>query len=376
MDKKSPGVISLLSDLVSIDSQSFKGNKAIIALLKGWFKAYECTTQDWITQSDDVQGQNLIVKIPGKSSEKSLVFVGHMDTVPVGDLWETNPFILEDQGGKLYGRGTCDTKGGVASLIEAVLTLPDQPTHDIYLLFDGDEEKTWAGLKKYKKSLSLKSPYFICIEPTDHQLCIADRSILSFEVHTFGVSLHASYATPEVNNQQSAIYKMQHVIAVLIDDANSLARENDEVMGTNTQNLGMIQGGIAQNVIPEFCKLQIDRRLLSSRNLEDELVRIKELVYQVDPTAKVTRVVGEKGFSTSKEEVVVQNVLKSVCKKYPKAITTSFQAMSEGAICQDKGPVMVLGPGSIKQAHVANEFIESQDLFHFVHIFQDIMLAV
>src|SRR5260221_9317009 len=144
MQKKSPGVIKLLSDLISIDSQSHKGNKKITTLLKEWFVDYEWSLQDWITEEDDVKGQNLIVKISGLSSEKSLVFIGHMDTVPIGDLWETDPFILEEQEGKLYGRGASDTKGGVASLIEAVFSLSEKPAYDTYLVFDGDEERVWT----------------------------------------------------------------------------------------------------------------------------------------------------------------------------------------------------------------------------------------
>lgn len=375
MSKKSPGVIKILSDLVAIDSQSYKGDKKIIALLKEWFKDYDCTVQDWVTQEDGVKGQNLIVKIPGKSSDKSLVFVGHMDTVPIGEAWETNPFILEEQEGKLYGRGASDTKGGVASVIEAVFGLSEQPAYDTYLVFDGDEERVWEGLTKYKKSLKLKNPQFICIEPTDRNLCIAARSILEFDVVTTGKAEHASFSTPEVSRSSNAIYKMQEVMDVLAQDAMRLAKENDPIMGSNTQNFGIISGGSARNVIAESCTLIVDRRLLPHMDLIQEVKRLATLVSEVDKKVVVRSTFAQKGFATSADSEFVGMVLSSLRKVYTKAQTTCFQAMSEGAILQDLGDVVVLGPGSIAQAHVENEFVEVQDLFHFVHIFQDIMMT-
>src|SRR5579862_2874452 len=103
-------VVTLLSKLVSIDSRSSKDNIPIIRLLQKYFKNYSQTIQKWIRE-DGIKGENLIVKIPGKTSLSCIVFVCHMDTVPPSDAWETNPFILEEIEGRLYGLGTCDTKG-------------------------------------------------------------------------------------------------------------------------------------------------------------------------------------------------------------------------------------------------------------------------
>ena len=119
--QRNDSVITLLSDLVAIDSQSHKGNREIISYLSKLFPHYEQTRESWVRESDGVQGENLLVKIPGKNHEQSLVFVCHMDTVPTSSAWETDPFILEEKEGKLYGLGACDTKGGVAAVIEAAL---------------------------------------------------------------------------------------------------------------------------------------------------------------------------------------------------------------------------------------------------------------
>lgn len=373
--QKPKGVIQILSKLVSIDSQSYKGNQEIISLVKEWFGDYACQVQDWVCNEDDAKGQNLIVKIAGLSSEKSFVFVCHLDTVPVGNLWETDPFILEEQEGKLYGRGTADTKGGIASLIEAVFTLGSQPTYDTYLVFDGDEERTWTGLKKYLKSLKIQNPQFICIEPTDKNVCIAARSILEFDITTSGKAEHASFATPEISKATNAIYKMQEVMEVLTQDAIRLGEEKDLIMGSNTQNFGLITGGTARNVIAQSCSLWVDRRLLPQKDLQQEIKRLTSLAQAIDKKAVLRITFAQKGFATDPTSDLVERILSCVSKKYPKAQTTCFQAMSEGALLQDVGDVVVLGPGSIAQAHVANEFVETQDIFNFSQIFKDIMLA-
>jgi len=372
--KHRDNVIKILSDLVAIDSQSHKGNIKIIDFLSLLFNDYDKTEQNWVRESDGVKGKNLIVKIPGKSSKHSLVFICHMDTVPTSSAWETDPFILEEQEGNLVGLGASDTKGGVASLIEAVFTLQSQPAYDTYLVFDGDEEVTWTGLQKYKKSLKIENPHFIAIEPTDKNLCVSSRGALEFTVQTHGVSQHANSATPEVNEKLSAIFKMYKVMDILIKDADKLAYEHDPILGSNTQNLGVISGGSASNVIPDFCTLRVDSRLLSKYDTLKERVRLKKLIKGIDKACETINIFAQNGFNTSQIDPFVNLTLSVLKEYYPKAINTYFQAMSEGAILKDKGDILVLGPGSIKQAHVANEYVGSKDLFSFVHIFQKIML--
>lgn len=373
---RNDSVIKLLSDLVAIDSQSYKGNVAIIAFLSDLFKDYEQTHQPWVRDQDDVKGENLIVKIPGNSAEHCLVFVCHMDTVPTSSAWETDPFILEESGGNLYGLGACDTKGGVAALIEAIFSLSEKPAYDTYVVFDGDEEVAFTGARKYKNHFSLKNPVFIAIEPTDQQICIAARTSLSFTVTTYGKSQHASYATPEVNNADSAIFKMAKIMDMLIQDAQRLSSEKDPLMGTNVQNLGVIQGGTAGNVIPDRCELSISRRLLLTREIPAEIERLTQLIHEVDTTATFTVKMGEKGFLSSENSPLAKITLHSMQQYFPQTKFVCFQAMSEVSMFQDRGDVVVLGPGSISLAHKANEYINAQELFQFITVYQKIMQEI
>lgn len=369
-------VIQILSDLVAIDSQSHKGNEEIISYLSKLFAGYSQLQQSWVRDIDNVQGKNLIVKIPGKNNKHSIVFVCHMDTVPTSSAWETDPFILEEKEGNLYGLGACDTKGGVAALIEAVITLSDKPAYDTYLVFDGDEEVRFTGAKFYHKHLSLSNAHFVAIEPTDKNICIGARSSFSAELITYGKAQHASFGSPEVNESQSAVYKMYKIMGALMEDAKELAKESDPIMGSNSQNLGVIRGGTADNVIPDMCTLSLDRRLLPQRDLTKEVERISDLIHAIDKDATFTDKLCEKGFQTSTSAPLVQQSLQIMQDFMPKAHPVSFQAMSEISLFQDKGDAIILGPGSIREAHVANEFVNAQDIFHFVHIYQRILQEV
>ena len=367
--------LDIFSKLISIDSQSFKSNFEIIDFIASLFKNFEIQIQEFVNK-EGVKGKNLIVKIAGYDHSRSLVFIGHTDTVPFDKNWDTNPLELTEKNDFFYGRGVCDTKGAVAALISTVLELKDKPKYDTYLLFDGDEELFFAGAKKFKENLNLKNPHFIALEPTDNALCIGARGILEFEVKTYGKAMHASLGTPEVNNENSAIYKMSAVMSALIKDGNNEGLEKDLVMGSNSQNLGIINGGIAKNIIPDFCSLIVDRRILPSKNLENEFLRLKQLILNIDPKAIVTKTHMENGFYTDQNSAFVTNLLGLLKIKDKDFKVGSFTAMSEVAVFSNLGDCVILGPGSIQQAHQVNEFISKKELLDFKEIFKNIILNI
>lgn len=371
---RNESVIKILSDLVAIDSQSQKGNLEIIDFLAKIFAGYEQTRQKWVREQDDVTGENLTVKISGKSNEHSIVFVCHMDTVPTSSAWETDPFILEEMEGNLYGLGACDTKGGVAAVIEAALTLAEKPLYDTYLIFDGDEEVYSTGALKLAKKFSPKNPHFVFIEPTDGELHIAQRALLKFDVITHGVATHASQGTPEKNEKDSAIHKMGKVLQLLSEDAAILAQEKHPYLASSTQNFGLISGGTARNVFADKTTLTVDRRLIPEHEPQVEFERLKKLLTNEIPGTTVSLDAIEPSFSLSNENPFVVQVLQVFKNVSPQVRLGAFQAWSEAGLFADKGDVVILGPGSlIGQAHRANEYVSSQELFKFVHIYQNIM---
>lgn len=371
--KKDTNILNLLAQLIATDSRSSKSNDRIISLVKRWFADYETKIQNWMRVSDRLKGKNLIVKIPGKSSNHALVFICHLDTVPPNDNWDTDPFLLKEKHGKLYGLGTCDTKGGIAALITAVFSLHKKPSYDTYLVFDVDEEETSIGVQEFLKICTIPQPVFIAIEPTDKQIQIAQRSVIHLDITTYGTAQHASKGLPGNNARQNAINRMLNIMRVLMQDAEKLAKEKDQLLGTNTQNFGTIHGGTARNVFADTCTLLMDRRILPTKDVEKELRRMRTIINAADENAKIT-VNSEPGFILQKDYPFVKQVFMHTQTLLPDAKLGTFPAWSEAGYTSAKGPSLVLGPGSLKgQAHKANEFVKKQELFDFVHIYRNII---
>lgn len=365
-----------LQALVAIDSNVAISNAPLIQLLQSWFADFSTEVQEWETK-DGVKSKNLVVKIPGKISTQATVFICHIDTVPTSSKWTTDPFTLVEKEDKLYGLGSCDTKGGVAALIEAVLTLKDQPGRDTYIVFDGDEENTKVGINTYLKTMDISNPQFVAIEPTDGNICISQRSLIKLRITTHGVSQHSSKAIPELNDADNAIHKMAKVMMVLQEDAKKLSEETDELLGTHTQNFGVISGGVAHNVVPDSCSLIMHRRLLPKRNVYEEKEYITKLLMPIDSSVTVEHIGEEQpGFSTPESSPFVKQVLTQAKKQLPNAHLSAFIAWSEAGMTSSKGESVILGPGSIHQAHNANEFVSKKELSQFVTLFSDIIKSI
>lgn len=366
-------VTELLTDLVKVPSASLVDNAPVIQVISDLFKDYETSIQDW-RREDGVEGKNLIVKIPGENTEKSLVFVCHMDTVPTSSEWTTDPYTLTEKDGKLYGLGSCDTKGGTAALIHAVLALEAKPKVDTFLVFSGDEEVSSVGALLLKETTTFKNPEFVFIEPTDRKVLISQRTVLQIDVTTHGLSQHGSYATPEENEKNNAIFKMAKVMELLIADALENAKDNDALLGSNTQNFGQIIGGTARNVMADTCMLSVDRRLLPSIDPNEEVQKIRALLKAEDTQTEVKMIIRHPSFVTAQDALLVLSALQAMKEQGINGEVGGFQAWSEAGLFADVGDVIILGPGSISQAHKANEYVDKKELEDYSPIFKSLML--
>ncbi len=366
-------VVDILSELVAIPSSSSADNTPVINVISDWFEDYEKTIQEW-ERADKVPGKNLIVKIPGEDFSQSLVFACHMDTVPTSSEWETDPYTISQKNGKLYGLGSCDVKGGTAALIHAVLHLKKKPAVTTYIVFSGDEEVACTGIKRFKKEMDLPDPSFIFVEPTDKKIMISQRGLVGMKITTKGQAQHASYATPEENKKSSAIYIMSKILDTLIDDAEKMSHEKDELLGSNTQNLGVIEGGTARNVMPQSCSISFDKRLLPTHNPQDEITRLSDLAKSTHEDIEISDTEILPSFSTNKDARLSQLTLKILKERFSEANYGGFQGWSEAGLFAEYENVVVLGPGSIAQAHQANEYIDANELEEFSHIFKQLIV--
>jgi acetylornithine deacetylase/succinyl-diaminopimelate desuccinylase family protein len=369
------GVKSLLREMVRIPSLS--GNEEALADLIA--KAMErCGL------SVEMIGGNVVGKFLTTASAPTLVLNGHMDTVPVGDraAWSVDPFGGECQDGKIYGRGAADMKGGLASMIMAVDAL-----HRSRIELKGNLILTAVIMEELAEKLSqrrgvvelidkevIRGDAAIVGEPTSLNVSLGHRGRAVFEVLTHGKSAHASMPKRGVN----AIEKMAEIIQSL----KALKMGDNKLLGSGTFNIGVIEGGTKPNVVPDLCKIKIDRRLTfgetpqtAERDLQKIIDDLKRkdtslqpdvrCLYQISPTL------------TSASEPVVSALGKSVeavTGRKPKKTVSTFHSDGGFITHLAKLPVVIFGPGDEKTAHTADEHIDSDQLVDATKIYANSIL--
>jgi acetylornithine deacetylase len=265
----------------------------------------------------------------------------HMDTVP--------PYVhsrVDDE--FIWGRGACDTKGIIASMITAAERLLEKGVRDFGLLFVVGEERNSAGAQ-YAARHPRGSKYIINGEPTENKLALGSKGALRYELVARGRMAHSAY--PELGD--SAINKLLDALEAI----RKVGLPVDDVLGPSTLNIGTIHGGRAPNVIPDEARAEIFIRLVGdsagTRKALEEAVGDKlELNFVLEiPAIKLAAV---EGLQTT----VV-------------AYTTDIPAF-----LGNWGQPLLLGPGTIHVAHTLDERVPKQELLDAVEIYQEMVVRL
>ncbi len=263
----------------------------------------------------------------------------HMDTVP--------PFIAPSEDDeKIYGRGSCDAKGIIAAQITAAEELRKQGVNDIGLLFTVDEERSSTGAKVANRHpIAAKCEYLINGEPTDNDLAIGSKGAYRVMIRTSGKAAHSAY--PEQGD--SAI----ETLLDILEDVRHTKFPNDEFYGETTCNIGLINGGLALNVIPPAAEAALLIRLTTPiepiREALDSLIRGRGELEVLSYSLPV-RMLAVDGF---KQKIV--------------RFATDIPHLTNW------GQPLLLGPGSILVAHTKDEFVLKKDLEDAVGLYVDLI---
>jgi acetylornithine deacetylase/succinyl-diaminopimelate desuccinylase-like protein len=218
---------------------------------------------------------NVIARLlPPKKVRRTILLAPHLDTVVAAE----EQFIPRIKNGRLYGRGACDTKGSVAAMLMALITLAESPARpqETAIVFAGliDEENAQIGsralvARKFKADLAIVG------EPTCLGIITAHKGSLWLQLETKGRAAHGS--TPHLG--QNAIREMARVVEVLESQyAAQLRRRRHPLLGTGTVNVGTIAGGRQPNIVPDACSVVIDRRTLPGETEASVRREIKALL--------------------------------------------------------------------------------------------------
>ncbi len=365
-----------LAELVKIDSVSSRSNAEIVEYLERRCTALNFKTQRFAyTDEFGVKKINLVARagpeLPGnaQTSNIELALVGHTDTVPYDPNW-SEALNLTERDGKLYGRGSCDTKGFIAAALTAAETIDlNTLKKPLALIFTADEEIGLRGAKHLAQLNPFRVRYSIVGEPTSLQPIRAGKGYSLAEVTVKGREAHSAY--PALG--ASAVFRAARLINHLEKIAAQLKTDQHDSFDPpfTTLNVGIINGGSAKNVLAGECRFTLEWRPVptqpSDRVLHLLNAAIKE-EQRADPdfVCEVDASRADSGFETAADSRLIKLLENATGRK---SATVAFG--TEGAQMQALGsePV-VIGPGDIREAHRTGEFVPVRELERCAEILQ------
>jgi len=374
-------VVMLTKKFVQFDTQNPPGKeKELAQYVEEYLRSLGLNTEllDFLPNRP-----NLFAEYKVNDKGKKFLFDGHLDTVPVGNssLWTVDPFSGTLKEGKIFGRGTADMKGSIAAFVHALETLIDSGVElngSVHMLLTSDEEISALGTREFlKKGYSADAS--IVGEPSCLEVNVAHKGVARWRLKTSGKSTHASTPEEGVN----AIYKMAKVLNELekLAKSYSMSSRQHPLLGKPTLNVGTIVGGTKDNIVPDFCEITIDRRLLPGDRVEEVEREFNQLLSRLasdDPSLKFEL----KLYHSHNPAETPPNhpfvILANLCVEKvlgERRPVKGFQATTEMSHLVEAGiPSIILGAGDIKVAHTVDEYVLVDELVNCAKIYALILL--
>ncbi|MGY4527662.1 acetylornithine deacetylase [Pseudomonas sp. TE21394] len=361
----------LLARLIGFATVSRDSNLALIGFIRDYLAGLGVESE--LFHNPEGTKANLFATI-GPSDVGGIVLSGHTDVVPVdGQAWSVEPFALSERDGRLYGRGTADMKGFIASVLAAVPALVAQPLRlPVHLAFSYDEEVGCLGVRSMLAALEQRphKPRLCLIgEPTELKPVLGHKGKLAMRCQVQGAACHSAYAPYGVN----AIEFAAKLIGKLgdIGEALALPEHHDTRFDPpfSTVQTGVIKGGRALNIVPAECEFDFEVRALpgfAAQAVADQLQTYAETellprMRKVDAASaiRLQPLSAYPGLATPADGEAAQLVaLLSGSEAFG---TVAFG--TEGGLFDQAGiPTVVCGPGSMEQGHKPDEFVSVEQL--------------
>lgn len=384
-------VINLTTDLVRIPSVYREndpyGNETKVALYVAQYlrdRGIETHVEEVVPGRPNVIG----IVDSGKPG-KTLLFEGHTDVVTEGDkdAWKYDPFSAQIVEGRMYGRGTNDTKGNLACMITAVHSLlqdNEEFTGKIILCIPVDEEGLMIGIKHFiKQGWAEDVDGAIICEPEENNVCIAQRGAMRIRVDVYGKMAHGAISWSGINPN----WRMARFIVEL----EKLEKEEQARLGedpylkwpsiTPTILQAPVKGDAQINVIPDHCMMTLDIRTVPKQNHDELLEKINDIIHRLkeddsDFNMELTILDNRPSTITTADDPVVKAVydaVESVTGEKP--IYNGVPGATDGTFLHMHGiPIVTIGAGDRDIPHQINEYIDIEELAVTTAIYRDAAL--
>lgn len=373
--------IKFLKNLICLDSMNPPGNELFVSQVIAEKLKYAGI--EYQIYNFDHNRAYLLAKIKGETSKNSLAFVGHMDTVPIGEIpWKFNPLGSIESDGKIYGRGASDMKSGLAALVMAMIEVKNSTKtlkYDLILAATAGEEIDCIGAKLIDYDKALKDVGIIVIgEPTNGEIVIAHKGALWIEITSFGKSAHGSMPELGINAINNMI--------LFINALNSQFKFNfdyDNLLGEPSLNIGTIYGGKRTNIVPDKCVLQIDIRTVPNQSHEKIIAEIKNIIDEIENNYQskfelhvINNLISVKTPSNHPTIHLALNVANRLFQRkfIPKGVRYYTDASIFASSINKNTPILIYGPGNEECAHQADEYVEVDKYLSAIEFYKEFAL--
>lgn len=380
--------VAWLKRLIGFDTVSSHSNLALIEDVQCYCQQLGVAVR--LTFNDDKSKANLLATVVNhtevadgmldgadSSCSGGIVLSGHTDVVPVlGQDWTSNPFVADVRDGRVYGRGTCDMKGFIAcclAMLPTAVAMAEQGKlpRAVHLALSFDEEVGCLGVPLLLADMAAQGihpAYCIVGEPSNMSMVVAHKGISVYRCRVHGKSVHSSLTPKGVNAISYAARLVSHIDAL----AQTLAGRNDcdELFDVpfSSLSVGTIQGGTATNIVPNLCEFTFDYRNLPHMGqadilpaIEAKIAELSDEMHAIDANTGIDieqlEDVPAMTDADSEQLQVMIAALVDDAQRHKVAYATEGGQFTRAGI-----PTLICGPGSIEQAHKADEYVSLEQL--------------
>lgn len=358
--------VALARELVRIDSRNpslvmgapgeQRVANALAEVLRAWGLSANVT--------DAAPGRpNVIAVVRGTGGGRSLMFNGHLDVVGIEGMTHA-PFDAFERDGRIYGRGACDMKGGVAAMCAAAARLKGRLRGDVIVAAVADEEWRSAGTSAMLAS-GVRADAAIVVEPTGLRIMPAHKGFAWIEIRVAGKAAHGSRWDLGVDAIRQAALLLAELDRV---DREDLPRHTHPLLGRPSLHAGTVAGGLGLSTYPDRCVVTIERRTIPGENPEDARREVEAACETVrarrpDFGAEVELSFAQPPSDVATNAPVVRVLADSLRARGLPTEPAGMSAWTDAALLNAAGvPAICFGPGDMGLAHAAAEYIESRDV--------------
>ena len=335
------------------------GEEAVARLTEGWLRAWGFEVE----RTEVAPGRfNVVGSTGGGGEGPTLILNGHLDTVGVEGM-TVPPFDAEVRDGRLWGRGACDMKGGVAALLSASARLAlGEIRGRLIVALTCDEEHASLGMSALVDA-GVRADAAVVCEPTSLAVMPAHKGFIWLEAEFEGRAAHGSRPEEGVDAIEHAA---RYLVALDALRRTISERAPHPLLGTGSFHAGTIEGGTAPSVYPDRCKLVIERRTLPGESAEDVVAEFRTVLS--DPSGPGGEVSLTQGLTRPGTEVDVESELVrgllAACEAHGRTpVVEGMTAWVDAAFLNEVGvPSVCFGPGSIAKAHSADEWVDPHEI--------------